>query len=74
MVSANVCKLNVEGEKKSCFQEIRAGLPLKRKSAASSKVEMQYCPGWQFALDGRIYHQSDRGDPENKSFYLSVSQ
>lgn len=72
MVSANV-KAECEG-KKSCFQEIGDGLPLKGKSAASSKVEMQYCPGWQFSLEGGIYHQPGRGDTENKSFYLSVSQ
>lgn len=67
-------KAECEGKKKSCFQEIGAGLPLKRKSAASSRVEMQYWPEWQFALDGRIYHQPGRGDPGNKSFCLSVSQ
>ena len=69
------CKcVEAECEEKSCFQKTGAGLPLKGKSAASSKVELQFCPGWQFALAGRIYHHPGRGGTENKSFYLSVSQ
>lgn len=47
IISANVLKLNVR--RKSCFQEIGAGSPLARKSAASSNVELRYCSGWQFA-------------------------
>lgn len=55
-------------KREACFQKLGTDSPLKGKSVASRKVELQCCPEWQFALDGKIYYQPIRQDTEDKAF------